>query len=82
MDWGGPVSHSESSDEVVTVPDTPNPLSRGDTCELQRILTPLHLSVNYGIDVYERVFILCPKKLVLYFNKYFAVILSARTAGL
>ena len=56
MDWGGPVSHSESSDEVVTVPDTPNPLSRGDMCELQRILTPLHLSVNYGIDVYERVF--------------------------
>ena len=45
MDWGGPVSHSKSSDEVVTVPDTPNPLSRGYMCELQRIMTPSHMGL-------------------------------------
>ena len=54
IDWGGPIPHSDRNSDGITVPDTPTPLNRADMDELQRIVSPLHSSTNYGIDIYER----------------------------
>ena len=54
IDWGGPVSHN-TSDNDVNVPETPNPLSRVDMLELEVILSQEESSVQYGIDTYEHV---------------------------
>ena len=58
MDWGGPVPYENRDEEIVTVdvPDTP---SSADMEDLQRIISPLEMSVHYGIDLYERALLWC-----------------------
>lgn len=52
IDWEGPFSH-ENCDEWITIPPTPNPLTRVNMAELQAII--YQPSIQYGVDTYERV---------------------------
>lgn len=54
IDWGGPVSY-DNSDECITIPETPNPLTRADMAELQTTILNQESSTQYGIDTYEQV---------------------------
>lgn len=53
IDWGGPVSYD--NDECITIPETPNPLTRADMMELQTTILNQESSTQYGIDTYEQV---------------------------
>lgn len=52
IDWDGPVPGSNETPDVVTVPETLNPLTPQNFQELCQQVDPLRESANYAIHIF------------------------------
>ena len=55
IDWNGPLSVEEESDESVVVPECECPLNDAQLDELATHVSPLTSSGNYGVDLFQQV---------------------------
>ena len=55
IDWDGPLSYDEESEDIVTVPKCECPLTSAQLQVLHDEVPPLSSNENYGIDTFLQV---------------------------